>query len=249
MRTILVIREFDNFSRVLTANNYEIINLPLIETKALDDLSGFKTILESIENYDGVFLTSAAAAEIFRTNLKTNYAGKVYVLGKRSYEILKDANLNLHFDAAANTAREMLENIAPDELKDKKFLFVRGEKSLRIVPEFLSKTATVDEAVVYETREIKVGIDKINELRENFDFAAVCFFSPSAAQVFLEQFGAEILHQTIIATIGKTTAEFLERRNLKTDFVSSKSNAENFAIELVEYLRKDLPAKYTKYTK
>ena len=232
MRKILIIREFDNFSQILAANGFEIINLPLIETVAIDDSSG----LETIENYDGVFLTSKQAAEIFRAKLKTDYRGKVYVLGRRSYEILKDGNLNLHFDASANTAREMLENIEPDELKDKNFLFIRGEKSLRIVPKFLSKIATVDEAVVYETRNVKVEIDKINELREKFKFAAICFFSPSAAESFIEQFGAEILHQTIIAAIGKTTAEFFETRDLQVNFVSSKATAEDFAVELIEFL-------------
>jgi uroporphyrinogen-III synthase len=236
---ILVIREFDNFSRTLAANGFEIINLPLIETRAIDDLSGFETQLESIENYDGVFLTSKQAAEIFRAKLKTYYRGKVYVLGKRSYEMLKDANLNLHFDETANTAREVLENIALEELKDKNFLFIRGEKSLRIVPEFLSKTATVDEAVVYETRNITIEIDKINELREMIKLTAVCFFSPSAAISFIKQFGAEILHQTIITTIGKTTAEFFETRNLQVGFVSSKATAEDFAAELIEYLGKE----------
>jgi uroporphyrinogen-III synthase len=229
---ILVIREYDNFSRILAANNFEIINLLLIETVAIDNLSVFETI----ENYDGVFLTSSKATEIFKANLEADYRGKVYVLGKRSYEILKGANLNLHYDESANTAREMLENIAPDELKNKHFLFIRGDKSLRIVPEFLAKTATVDEAIVYETRSIKVEIDKINELREKNKFAAICFFSPSAAESFIEQFGAEILHQTVIATIGKTTAEFFETRNLQVNFVASKATAEDFATELIEYL-------------
>ena len=229
---ILVIREYDNFSRILAAGGFEIINLPLIETVAIEDLSE----LEAIENYDGVFLTSAKAAEIFKEKLQKDYRGKVYVLGRRSYELLKDKGFNLHFDETANTAREMLENIALEEINGKHFLFVRGEKSLRIVPEFLSKIATVDEAIVYETREIKVEIDKINSLREKNKFAAVCFFSPSAAQNFIEQFGTEILHQTIIAAIGKTTAEFFERQNLRVNFVSSKATAEDFAAELIEYL-------------
>ena len=249
MQTVLVVREYDNFSRILAAGGFEIVNLPVIETKAINDLSEFEATLESIENYDGVFLTSKQATEIFRAKLNTNYRGKVYVLGKRSYEILKDTNLDLVFSNSANTAREMMENIAPEELSGKNFLFVRGEKSLRIVPEFLAKIATIDEAVVYETREIKVEIDKINELREMNKFAAICFFSPSAAQSFIEQFGAEFKHQTIIAAIGKSTADFFERRNFRVDFVSSKATAEDFAVELIEYLRKDLPTKYTKGTK
>lgn len=244
MNTILVIREFDDFSQILAESGFEIINLPLIETKRLEDLSEFEAKITAIENYDGVFLTSRHATEVFQAKLierSINYRGKVYVLGRRSYEILKSENLDLVFIESANTAREMLEKISPEDLKNKKFLFVRGEKSLQIVPEFLENIAKVDEAVVYETQKITVGIDKINELREKFQKAEIdcaCFFSPSAAESFIEQFGAEILHQTVIATIGKTTAEFFEKRNLKVGFVSSKAAADDFAKELIDYLGK-----------
>ncbi len=240
---ILVIREFDNFSRILTDNGFEIINLPLIEMNAIDDLSDFDAKLADVENYDGIFITSKNAARVLVDKMREKnigYGGKVYVLGNSSFEILRNENLNLVYDESANTVREMLEKIAPHELKNKHFLFVSGEKSLRIVPEFLVETAKVDEAVVYETRKIKVETDKINEIREkigNGEIVAACFFSPSGAAGFIEQFGAEITHQTKLATIGKTTAKFFEARNLTVNFVSSKSNAEDFAIELVGYLR------------
>lgn len=244
-KKILIIRSFDEFSRILAENGFEIINLPMIETKPLDDLSDFEAKLKAVEKYDGIFLTSKNAAQILADKLEElniNFAGKVYVLGKRSFEILQSKNLDLIFYEDANTAEEMLEKISTAELKNKKFLFVRGEKSLRIVPEFLSSSATVDEAIVYETHEIAVEIDKVNGLREQFEndkFAAVCFFSPSGAETFLTKFGTEILHQTKVATIGKTTAVFFQRRNLQADFVSSKASAEDFAVGLIEYLGKE----------
>ncbi len=255
MKRILVAREYDVFSRILAANDYEIINLPLVETEMLDDLSEFENKLAAIENYDGIFLTSKQAAEIFRAravNEKTNYRGKVYVLGRRSYELLKDKNLDLRFDEAANTAREMLEKVALADLKDKRFLFVRGEKSLRVVPDFLSKIAEVDEAAVYRTKNIAIETAELNRLREKFEKGGIgcaCFFSPSAAESFIEQFGAETTHLTVIATIGKTTAEFFEMRNVRVAFVASKAAAEDFAAELVEYLKEDMPAKHTKRMK
>lgn len=243
MKTILVVREYDDFSRILERENFEIINIPLIETKTIADLSDFETKLENIADYDGVFLTSRHATEIFRTKLfekKLNYSGKIYVLGKRSYEILKEENLNLVFFEAANSASEMMESIAPEQLKGKKFLFVRGEKSLRIVPEFLSKKASAEETIVYETREIVIESATQNTLRKKFrvgEIACVCFFSPSAAKSFLKQFGAPILHQTLIATIGKTTADCFERRNIKVDFVSPQATAETFAENLSKHLK------------
>jgi uroporphyrinogen-III synthase len=242
MKTILVIRTFDDFSRILNENDFAVINLPLIETKTLNDLSEFDAKLDQIGIYDAVFLTSAKAAEVFRLRLiekKIDVPGKVYVLGKRGHETLKGANLDLRFDEAANTAREMLVNIGFEELNNKRILFIRGEKSLRIVPEFLTNIASVEESIVYETVDVTVGADVLSNLREKLyraEIAATCFFSPSAAKGFIEQFGAETADQTIIAAIGKTTAEYFELQNVKVGFVSSKSNAENFAVELIKYL-------------
>lgn len=245
MKAILVVRKYDVFSEILAENDFETINLPLVETKASDDLSEFETKLARIENYDGVFLTSRPAAEIFLAKSiekNINYAGVVYVLGRRGFEILDAANFDLFYDETANTAREMLEKIALEDVRDKRFLFVRGEKSLRAVPDFLSKIAAVDEAIVYRTEKLTLRNDEVKAIAAKIkkgEIAGACFFSPSAAAIFTEQFGAAILHQTIIATIGKTTAAFFERRNLKVGFVSTKATAENFAVELIEYLGKE----------
>ena len=137
MKKILVIREFDKFGRILIENGFNVINLPLIETKPLEDLREFETKLKNITNCDGIFLTSKNAARVLADKLREqgiNYGGKVYVLGKSGFEILKNANLDLVFDETANTAEEMLEDIKPEELRDRRLLFVRGEKSLRVVP-------------------------------------------------------------------------------------------------------------------
>lgn len=242
MSAILVARKEDEFSRILAASGYKVFNLPLIETKVLDDLSDFEKKLAAIETYDGIFLTSAQSAqiivEIFRKE-NIHYSGKVYVLGKRSYEILKDGNLDIVFDKNVNTVREFLEKISPEELKNRRFLYIRGEKSLRVVSEFLGKIAEVEETIVYETREIAIEIDKIKELREKFEqdeIVVTCFFSPSQAANFIKQFGTKVLQQTLIATIGNTTAEFFESQNLKVSIVSSKATATDFAVELMEFL-------------
>jgi len=242
MSSILVVREFDDFSRTLSESGFSIINCPTIATVVLESLDEFDKQISALEIYDGVFLTSANAAKVFRRKLRernTDFNGKIYILGRRTFDLLKDERLDLFFDETANTAREMLERIAPGDLKNKRFLFVRGDKSLRSVPDFLKEIASVDEAIVYRTEKITVGIDKINELGEKFEngeIACVCFFSPSAAESFIEQFSAAFPHQTMIATIGKTTADFLEKRDLKVRFVSSKAKAEDFAVELINFL-------------
>lgn len=245
MTTILVVRKFDNFSRILREKNFEVINCPTIETvETAHDLAA----KISAKNYDGVFLTSRNAAEIadrevFCKNFR--YGGKVYVLGKSSYELLKNRNLDLFFDQSANTAREMLAAIPPADLKGRRFLFIRGEKSLATIPEYLENIAELDEIVVYETRQIAVEDSLKKELEAKLKTGQItfaCFFSPSGAESFCEQFGAQSLHQTNIATIGKTTADFFAKRNLQINFTPAKATAEDFANELVEHLKNILPA-------
>ncbi len=243
MTAVLVVRKFDNFSRILTENNFRVINCPTIETAASGNFRE-ATAEISAKNYDGIFLTSRAATEIASQELfckNFTYNGKVYVLGRSSFERLKDKNLDLFFVETANTAREMLEAIPPEDLKNRRFLFLRGDKSLGTVREFLERIATVDETIVYETRKIAVAEafkKEIERKAENGEIRAACFFSPSGAENFLEQFDDKVLQQTKIAAIGNTTADFLEKRDLKADFISTKATAEDFATELIDYLRR-----------
>jgi uroporphyrinogen-III synthase len=243
MKRVLVVRKFDDFSRILSENGISVINCPTIRTVVREDLKDFSVKLETIDNYDGIFLTSSMATNIFLQKFRENklkFRGKFYVLGKRSFDLLKSENLNLVFDETANTAREMLEKIKTDDLKNKRFLFIRGEKSLRVVPDFLSEIATIEETIVYRTEKAPVVIDKINaiaQLIKKNEISCAVFFSPSGAESFSEQFGADNLHQIKIATIGKTTADFFEKRNLKVDFIASKTMVKDFAIEFIEYLK------------
>jgi uroporphyrinogen-III synthase len=243
MPTVLVVRKFDNFSRILTENGFSAINCPAIETVAHGNLRGLSAKI-SARSYDGIFLTSQKATEIAAEEIFTknfSFGGKVYVLGKSSFERLKDKNLDLFFREEANTAREMLEAIPPADLKGKRFLFIRGEKSLRTIPEFLKDFAEVDEEVVYETRPATVEETLKKEIEakaKSGEIVAACFFSPSGAESFLGQFDARILHQTKIAAIGTTTAGYFAGRDLKVDFTPTKANSEDFAIELVDYLGK-----------
>jgi len=239
---VLVVRRFDDFSRILSENAFAVINCPAIETVESTELPDLAAKI-SARRYDGIFLTSQRATaiacrEIFCQNF--NYRGKVYVLGKSSFEQLKNRNLDLFFRENANTAGELLAAIPAESLKNKRFLFIRGARSRRVIPDFLEKIAAVDEEIVYETHPVTVepALKREIEAKSNAgEIAAACFFSPSGAESFLEQCGAEILRHTKIAAIGTTTADFLAERGLTVDFIPATATAEDFASELVNYLQ------------
>lgn len=243
MQIILVVKEFNAFSELLIQNNYSVINCPTIKTVELEDLTELDKKLANLDRYDGVFITSVKSASVFLEKIrqkKTNYQGKIFILGRRSFELLSHEKLNIYYDDMANTAQEMLELIPKYELKNKRFLFLRGNYSLRVIPHYLEKIAKVDEVSVYRTMKFpadKAKIDSIKQKLDSKEIACTCFFSPSGAKHFIEMFGEKALSNTKIATIGTTTSDWLKNNNLEVNFVPSRTMGNYFAKELIEYLK------------
>ena len=240
---ILVVREFDKFSARLKENGFEVVNFPSIQTLPLEDASELREKLETLEKYDGLFFTSPQAAEVFlQRKPKADFRGKIYVLGNRTKLLFENAGFETVFRREANTAEEFINSFDKSEFTSKKFLFPRGDKSLRTIPELLKRVAEVEEIVVYRTIENAVDEVLIDAIREKLrlgEIEWICFFSPSAVESFLKTFGDFSLNEIKIAAIGATTAKKAAAENLKVEFVSPKASAEDFAFGLIEYLRQD----------
>ncbi|MDQ3322710.1 MAG: uroporphyrinogen-III synthase [Acidobacteriota bacterium] len=242
MSEILVIREKDVFTSILIEQGFSVTNFPVIKTEPLANLSELENFLAEIETFDGIFITSSKAAEIVSAKLKEtekHFNGKFYVLGKRSNDLLKKSDYETFFSEYATTAEELLKSIPEKELQSKKFLFPRGNRSLRVIPEKLENIAEVFETIVYQTTEIEIAEKKIIGIKEKFESGkidAICFFSPSGVENFLKTFESISQGEIKIAVIGQTTAQCVEENNLRVDFISAKPIAKDFATGLTSYL-------------
>lgn len=248
MPEILVVREKDVFAQVLIENGFSVINFPTIGTETVSDLSELEGFIAEIETFDGIFITSLKTAEIIAAKLSETgkiYGGKFYVLGERSRDLLNKCGYRVFFNENATTAETLLKLIPVEELVNKRFLFPRGNRSLRVVPETLENVAEVVEAIVYRTTEIKTSETELLELKEKFErgkFDAICFFSPSGVEEFLRKFTGFSQGEIKIAAIGETTARFISENNLRVDFVSAKPAAKDFAVSLTNFLRAETRA-------
>jgi uroporphyrinogen-III synthase len=240
MRSVLVLRHYDEFSQTLANAGIPIINCPVIRTEPLDDLTHFEDLVGRLNDYSAIFITSAAAADILASRLKrSEYKGEIVILGHRSFDILKDKGIELIFDERVVNAVELFEAAAIDRFRGSRVLFIRGERSLRTIPERLSGIAEVDEAVVYRTVNIEIAEAMKDEIREKIETGSVsiaCFFSPSGVDSFDDQFGAEVLGAVRIAAIGQTTAKALRDRGLEVDVVASNPEGSLFAADVLKYL-------------
>ena len=243
-RTVaLVLRPDGDFSEALRINGIEVINLELIKTVPVDDFSRIAAAVGDLDRYNGIFLTSPAAAEIFVGHLMLfdgRFAGKVYVLGERSKTVLDRSGLQVISSAAANTAQDLIESFDRSEFADKNLLFIRGDRSVRTIPEMLAGIARVDELVVYKTVELPTNYGLIDEVRDRLKMNEVgwaCFFSPSGVDSFISVFGTDDLAKVKAAAIGETTARRATEVGLNVAFVSERSNAEDFAAGFAAYIK------------
>lgn len=239
---ILVIRKFDRFSSLLVENGFNVINLPLIETVRAENLSELDEKLSEIESYDGIFFTSKKAAEVFLERFdreSKTFNGKIFALATAK-QMLETAGFETVSVNEANTALEFISQIKIGDLKDKRFLFLKGNKSLRIIPEALQGIADVDEVMVYKNVKPEVDARLVVEIKEKFcrkEINFACFFSPSGVENFLEIFGKDLLKEIKLAAIGRTTAGKVKETGLAASFISARATAEDFARGLIEHIK------------
>ena len=242
-QTILVIRSDDSFSRLLCDSGFDVLNLELIKTEQIANLNGLSDAIRQISKYDGIFITSPVAAEIFVERLNgagKSFSGKVYVLGERAREILLGSDLNVIAGETANTARDLIESFGDAEFVGKNLLFIRGERSIRTIPQMLESKAKVDELIVYRTIEIKPDGELIKDIKDRFEaneIERVCFFSPSGVTSFIKIFGDEYLAKIKGAAIGETTAQMSRESGICIDFISPRATAEDFAANLAAFIK------------
>ena len=249
---VLVIRRDDGFSELLREAGFEVENLELITTRPAGDLSDLSAKLQRLDDYDGLFFTSPAAAEVFveHANGLGSFPGKIYVLGERARKVFAEKGVEVVFREEANTAEEFLGSFPNAEFAKKRMLFVKGDRSLRTIPELLAGQAHVDELMVYETISVMPDARRLVELKEKMGSGRIgwtCFFSPSGVDQFTAVFSGTDLNGLSIAAIGETTAEHAAASDLSVEFISERSNAKDFARGLIEHI-KQIDQRFTLHT-
>jgi uroporphyrinogen-III synthase len=242
-KTVLVVREFDKFSEILAQNGVKVINFQAIRTLPVENLSELDEKLLEIKSFDGLFFTSPKAAEVFLQRFRQKnfeFDGKVYILGNRTRTLFEKTDFEIVFRKNVNTAEELINSFESNEFARKRFLFPRGDRSLRMIPELLQNIAQIEEVVAYQTIEIPVEKAFADEIKAKLlgrEFVWICFFSPSGVESFVKTFGIDFRDNVKIAAIGETTAQSAADKNLAVDFISPTAASEDFALGLIKRIK------------
>jgi len=237
---ILVFREDSEFSSTLRDHGFDVLDLPLITTRPVPDLSRFRSLLASVDRFDCIFLTSSAAASVLADEVSRSHVDNiptVFVLGMRSAELLGGRGIAVEYSETANTADELLDELGESTFDGKSILFIRGDKSLRTIPERLGKMAEIEEAVVYENVEMPAESGEISEMLNAGKVGWMCFFSPSAVESFAKRGFDRVADLPKTAVIGQTTARRARSLGFEVDYVSERATAIDFAEGLARHIK------------
>jgi uroporphyrinogen-III synthase len=134
----------------------------------------------------------------------------------------------------------MIRLFGDTEFANKTLMFVRGDKSLRTIPDLLGDKAEVSELVVYRSADVIPDPAITSKIRDHLTRGEIdwmCFFSPSGIDALLKNFDPEKLRDVKTAAIGETTAGRARAAGLNVNFISRRTRAEDFADDLIEYIK------------
>ena len=115
---VLVLRADDTFSAGLRQFGADVLNLALIDVRAVGDDTAITDAIGRLREYDGLFFTSSFAASIFLERLGSGrdiLDTHIYVLGMRARRVFDRAGISVHYRGEANTAAEMIAAFGVDQ--------------------------------------------------------------------------------------------------------------------------------------
>jgi uroporphyrinogen-III synthase len=235
--TILVVRGEDAFTHKLRDAGLDVMNFPLIDTATDLDTEGFDEYLEHLHEYDGIFITSPVAAQVLLSkgyDTIRRFAGKFYVVGDRTRQLLEGQSIG-HVAASGDSAEKLLETCGLERFRGKKYLYLRGDQALNIIPDTLRPVAQVDPLVVYRTVERLPEPAVVDDLRARLaarEIEWICFFSPSGVKAF-SKLAPERERQILkVAAIGHTTAGRARDLGYSVSYVPDAASLDEFAAGL-----------------
>jgi uroporphyrinogen-III synthase len=245
MKTVLVTRPKDqaaSFVKKLEEYGLNSIIFPTIEIRPV---SGWK--VPDLRVFDGLFFTSPNSVTFFMEQLlrespdelRTLQQLKIWAVGKTTAEDLARHGVKTQPVPKIADAVTLMEEIDSSTINGHTFLFLRGSLSLGTIPEVIRKRGgSCIELTVYENLPPSLEDSvKIKSLLEDGKLSCLSFTSPSTAINFFEALGTTVVPEgVLIAAIGTTTAQALEKIGLQVDIIPSCFDAPSFAKAISEAL-------------
>lgn len=242
-KTVLITRpkaQAQDLAVALEACGFQCIIFPTIEIVPLTD---WLSTLPSLPDYSAIFFTSANGVEHFVEPLRRVAPDflahirrlPIYAVGEKTKARLLEAGFAVAAMPDKFSAAELAALLPKQEIAQRKFLFVCGKLSQRLLPEHICTLGgSCDEYQVYDTRlPENTEVEQLKTLLEKGKIDVIAFTSPSTVKNFFALLGGAALPAAIkLAAIGDTTAQAVRTLYGRVDIVPTQSTSESFAFAI-----------------
>ena len=245
MKSVLVTRpkhQAESFVQELRKYNLDSIVFPTIEIRPA---SGWQ--IPDFSDYAGAFFTSPNSVRYFLERLKKEAPDKleqlkkikVFAVGKTTATDLARYGIVTEPIPKVADAVNLMQEIGPEEVKGKSFLFLRGSLSLGIIPAAIAERGGICSSItVYENHPPDLEVtETVKKMVDEGKISCLSFTSPSTAQNYFKAVGSTALPSgVLVAAIGNTTAKALKKLGVKVDVIPEYYDGPHFAKAIAEAL-------------
>jgi uroporphyrinogen-III synthase len=240
-RTVLVTRRKEQAGELclgLQRLGARVVVFPLISITGPDSWTDCDAAIARLEEFVGIFFTSANAVEMFVNRVRSRPAAfpslarsSLYAVGARTRDALAGYGLSVQSIPSSFSGRDLGSVIARGDVRGKEFLHPRGNLGRGDAADAIRRAGgLVREVEVYRTSDPDpAGWAEIRRLIEAGEIDAIAFASPSAVRAYVGLFPPEefsrLPKRPGVAVIGSATADAAMERALPVDAVADESSS------------------------
>ncbi len=221
-----------NEALINKASQHKIIidSLSFIKTESITDNNISEEIKKlALESITAVFTSmngaQAVIEDLCKNELKPDW--KIYCIGAATQSLVKEYFVSNTIAGTGKNATELSQTIVNDDVKE--VIFFCGNQRREELPEYLQKNKIkIKEIAVYRTNETP---EKINKR-----YNGILFFSPSAVKSFFSV--NSIPSDTVLFSIGNTTADEIKKTCNNTIIISGSPSKDKLVEEAIAYFDK-----------
>ena len=233
----------------------DAIEAPMIRIEPPEDFGPLDAACAHVAEFDWIVFTSSNAVDAFLDrllagphDLRALKGVQLCVVGPSTGERLARRGLKVDLTPAEYRAEAVVRAMSETgEIRGLRVLMPHADIGREIVADALrSQDADVTEVVAYRTVAVEAereGEPDIYRMLLERRIDVVTFTSASAVRNFVRILGAEpaadLLHTTIVASIGPVTAEAAAQLNIKTTIMPASYTVPALVDAIVEYFEKN----------
>lgn len=246
-RTVVVTRarqQASSLAKMFEEAGARVLQHPMIEIVDPSDWSSLDEAIASLGSYQWLVFTSLNGVEFFFKRLLESgkdarelHGLRIAAVGNPTADALRERGIRADIVPDRFQSNALLP-LLDDDLSGVRFAVVRAAKGNdEFLDELRRRGASVDLAVAYETRAVATDLEELREALTQGRVDAVTFTSGSTVDNFFEQFRANELGETLLASIGPQTSAAMRRHGAHVDVEAESADVQSLFRAVADHLR------------